>query len=898
MSGTGCTGKNNHGIKPSDLRCDYFQDPLGIDSDIPRLSWKLLSAENNQKQTAYQILVSKKMETLNKDEGDVWNSGKVKSGQSVQVAYSGKKPESGRRYYWKVRVWDKRNIRSAWSEQAYWEMGLLGASEWKARWIGYDCKTAPLLRKEFEVAQSLKEARVYVSGLGYYELRINGSKVGDHVLDPGQTDYEQRVFYVVYDVTENLRPGNNVVAVTLGNGWYNQTAVNNEKYGWKDAVYGSPKMIFQMHLVFDDGSERQIISDETWKGSSGPVISDNLYSGEQYDARLEKEGWDAPGFDDRSWDNVRRVEVPGGKLVCQNIPAAKKVRIIRPARMMNPGPGIYVYDMGQNFAGWVRLKVNAGRGTCIKLRFAEWLGKDGMIDPGSTGYYATGVVQADEYICKGSGNEDWEPRFTYHGFQYVEMKGFPGIPTLDNLEGIVVHTSLQKAGEFHCSDTMMNRLHETALWTESSNLQSIPTDCPHRERCGWLGDAFLTSDMTLYNYEAASFWSKFIHDIETSRKGDVPTNIAPGRRMGGKDPDWGAAFIQLTWNIFLYYGDTSVIRDHYEGMSFFMEHLRKIAKDHIIYQGIGSLFPPGRITPSETPKEFTSTGLYYFCAGVMARMARATGQEKDERKYTSLRQIIKSSFNNRFYNNRGKTYGSQEKNVLALAFDLVPGGDEEPVAKEICRDVAEVHGGHVSTGIFGSRFIYGILGKYGYGEVLRKMLHSESFPGYGYLFSRGATTFWENWGEMRFEDRMTPADDRSKNHPFQGGFDAWFFNGIAGINPDPENPGFRHMILIPQLTNTLDYAEATYNSVYGVISSKWQNSENTFTWSVSVPVNTSATIYVPTDNPQAVFENNKPIIRSDGVKFLRIEKEKSLFEIGSGEYQFTVNRQKKVDCDH
>ena len=622
-------------------------------------------------------------------------------------------------------------------------------------------------------------------------------------------------------------------------------------------------------------------------------MSNNVYAGEQYDARLEQEGWNSPGFDDKGWRYVRSVKGPGGKMVCQNIPPIKKVQKVNPVKITNPKPGVYIYDMGQNFAGWARLKLNAPRDTEIKLRFAEWLGKDGMIDPGSTGYYATGVVPADKYICRGKGMETWEPRFTYHGFQYVEMTGFPGIPTRENLEGIVVHTSVQKAGDFACSDKMINRLHSTALWTELSNLFSIPADCPQREKCGWLGDAFLTSDMTLYNFDAASFWIKFIQDIETSRRGDVPANISPGRRMGGKDPDWGSAYIQLPWNMFLYYGDSSVIMDHYEGMSFFLDHLQKIAKDYIIYEGIGSLFSPGRIMPLETPKEFTSTVLFSYCAVVMARMSHAIGKEQDAEKYRSLVQKIILAFNNRFYNNSTQTYGCQENNVLALAFELVPAKDEEAVARNLCKDVAEVHGGHLSTGIFGSRYIYWVLGKFGYGEIVRKMLNSDTFPGFGYLFSRGATTFWENWGEMKFEDRATPGDDRSKCHPFQGGFDAWFYNGLAGINPDPEIPGFKHIILHPQLTNTLDYAGATYHSVYGLISSKWQNTPDEFRWSVAVPVNTSATLYIPTDTPEDVFENRMKAKRCEGVKFLRIEKGNALYEIGSGEYEFTVGRKKQ-----
>lgn len=884
---TGCTNLFISDVTIDGLRCEYVTNPLGIEASHPRLSWMIRSDIRGQNQTAYQVMVAESLEKLDRNEGDIWDSKKVKSDQSIHVAFQGKKLGSQKRYYWKVRVWDKNNCPSNWSEPAFWEMGLLHADDWKAKWIAYKSASAPLFRKEFEIGKPVKAARVYISGLGYYELNINGTKTGDHVLDPGQTDYEQRTFYVAYDVTAQIKQGANAIGVMLGDGWYHQVAVNHGKYGWKDVVYGVPRLIFQMHLTFSDGSRRIIVSDETWKAFPGPVVFNNIYAGEQYDARLEVPGWDTPDFNDADWQPVKLIEGPGGKLVCQNIPPIRKMKTVKPVQISNPSPGVYVYDMGQNFSGWARLKLQAPEGTKIQLRFSEWLGKDGMIDPGSTGVYATGVVQTDQYICKGTGLEFWEPRFTYHGFRYVEMTGFPGIPSKENLEGIVVHTSLVKAGFFECSDSLINRLHETALWTLTSNLHSIPTDCPHRERCGWLGDAFLISDMTNYNFNAAPFWIKFIQDIETSRKGGVPNNIAPGRRKGGQAPDWGAAFIKLPWNMFLYYNDQSIVAEHYEGMKFFMDYLEKIAKDYIIFEGIGSLFSPGRIMPLETPKEFTSTVLFYFSAGAMARMAEVIGKKQDARKYSSLAQAIKFSFNGKFYNESEKTYGGQEKNVLALAFDLVPDQDQHAVAQNMNRDVVVTHGGHIATGIFGSRYIQEMLISYGYGETLKNMLHQDTFPGYGYLFSRGATTFWENWGELKFEDRNSPGDGRSKSHPFQGGFTAWFYNGIGGINPDPENPGFKHILLRPQFLPGVTFGKAHYNSLYGLIKSEWQILENQTNWKVSVPVNTTASVYIPTLVTEIVQENNVPVKHARDVKLVKTENGNAIFDIGSGDYLFS-----------
>ena len=882
-------GEKAETINPFDLTCEYLKDPLGMDHPAPRLSWKLRSDARDQKQTAYRILVSDQPEVLNRNEGNIWDSRKVQSGQSIQTGYDGLRLESAKRYYWKVRVWDKNDRASAWSAPAYWETGLLETESWKAGWIGLKSDVVPYLRKTFRLSKTPREARVYISGLGYYELRLNGRKVGDHVLDPGQTDYEKRTFYTVYDVTGELVNGENVIGVILGDGWYNQSVVNTEKYGWKHVVYGKPKLICQLRITYEDESQDLILSDPSWKGSSGPIVSSNLYAGEKYDAGLEKKGWDLPGFDDRTWESAVPVDGPGGKLVWQNIPPVKVMQTITPKTITNPSPGVYVYDMGQNFAGWVRLKIKATKGTVIQLRFAEWLAPDGNIDPASTGIYATGVIPTDTYICKGEGTEYWEPRFTYHGFQYVEITGFPGIPGLETLEGKVVYSSLPKAGAFECSDNRFNQLHQMAWWTQVSNLHSIPTDCPNREKCGWLGDAFLTSDMVLYNFDAAAFWTKYLLDIETSRKNGLPSNITPGRRSGGISPDWGAAFIQIVWNLYLYCGDTTVIRKHYEGMTFFLNHLGSISNNHIVETGIGSIFPPGRIYPAETPQAFTSTALFYFCAEAMSQMAKVMGKTQDSNRHAELAQTIKTSFNKKFYDPVAKTYGGQEKNALALAFMLVPETDEKAVADNLNRDTEEIHHGHQKTGVFGSRYLHYVLGKYGYGKTVQKMLNLDSYPGYGYLISLGATTFWENWGEPAFEDRPGIAgNDRSKSHPFQGGFDAWFYQGIAGIHPDPQCPGFRHIIFRPLLTDVLTYAKADFTSVYGAISSKWENQSSGFIWSVSVPVNTTATIFLPTNGQQEILEHNQPIGKSSDIKILGTEDGFTRLRIGSGNYSFTV----------
>lgn len=887
--GYSCVDRKIEGITPVELTCDYSFNPIGIDDRNPSLNWILQSASRNQKQTAYQILVSGSEEKLNGNIGDIWDSQVVNSDQSVHISYKGKTLKSGNRYWWKVRVWDKAGRKSPWSNSSYWEMGLLDQEDWKAKWIGFKSKAAPMFRKEFEIKKTISNARVYISGLGYYELSINGSKIGDHVLDPGQTDYEQRVFYAVYDVTKEIRNGKNAVGVILGNGWYNQTVVNTKKFGWGDVIYGKPRLIAQIHIVYTDGTEELITTNNSWKGSTGPIISDNIYLGEFYDARLEKPGWNKPGYDDSKWEGVDLVDGPGGKLEFQKIQPIKKIKTVKPIQITNPRPGIYVCNMGQNFAGWAKLKVSGQKGQTIELRFAETVFDDGMIDPASTGVYATNTIQTDKYTCKGSGTEEWEPRFTYHGFQYVEVTGFPGIPSLENLEGIVVNTSLEQTGTFECSDQMLNKIHNTILWTTLSNVHGIVTDCPHRERCQWLGD--ILAEMMAYNFNSPLILEKFVHDIETGRRGGPPNHIAPGRRTGGKaSSDWGSTFIQLPYYIYLYYGDISVAKDHYEGMTFFMNYLQSIAKDYIISEGWGDLFEPGSVKSKRTPNALTSTAFFYYDAKLMKEMAIVLGKKDDQQKYTELMENIKSAFVKRFYNEQDKNFGSQTGDAIALNFGLVPKSNENAVAESMKKDIVEKYNWHHSTGHMGTRYIYGELSRFGFGDVAQKMLNQTTYPSFGELFLRGATTVWEYWGEKEIDE--TSAGTRSRNHPFQGGFDVWFYNGIAGINPDPIYPGFKHIILKPQIFGTLNFAKASYHSLYGLIKSEWQLKDKNLTWNVSVPVNTTAEVFVPTSNDSEIIETGIKPENSKGITFLRKESNYTVYSVGSGNYKFVVKPRK------
>ena len=512
-------------IEPFELKCEYINNPLGIENINPKLSWILRSDIRNQKQSAYRILVASSEENLKRNIGDLWDSHKVISDESIYIVYKGKTLSSGMRCWWKVRVWDKDKKKSGWSESASWEMGLLKPEDWKAKWITYDTVKAtaqPLFRKSFSLGKNIKNAVAHISGLGYYELYLNGKKVGDHVLDPGQTNYEDYALYVTYDITGQLKQGENLAGVMLGDGWYNQNRVwdkngyiqrrSGEKGG---LIYGNPLLICQLDIEYSDGSKAQIISDQSWQWANGPVIRSNVYAGEVYNAKKEIANWSSDPKAKADWMPVLIAQNPPPKLIAQCLPPIKRMKEL-PAKSVNKvSEGTYIFDFGQNFAGWTRLKVNAPAGTTITIRTAEEIDSEGKLYTASTGVFATKVEQTEVYTCKGTGTEVWEPGFTYHGFRYAEVTGLPFKPDTDLLTGIVVYSSVAEAGSFACSDEQINRLHQLARWTITSNLHSIPTDCPAREKCGWLGDAHAMVTMGIYNFGMETFWTKYLYDIRS-----------------------------------------------------------------------------------------------------------------------------------------------------------------------------------------------------------------------------------------------------------------------------------------------------------------------------------------------------------------------------------------------
>ncbi len=904
-------------VRVTDLRCEYLADPLGIDVVQPRLSWKLGSQWRGQRQTAYQVLAASEEKRLVEDKADLWDSGKVASDQSIHVVYTGKPMTARTRCYWKVRVWDRDDKPTAFSETAVWEMGLPAPEDWQAKWIsargegvglpnasfrvgdpvppskrGQDARDtqgqdalatqakspqpAPLFRKAFTLAKRVRSARIYICGLGYYELHLNGAKVGDHVLDPAFTRYDRRALYVTYDVTRQLRKGPNALGVILGNGWYNmhtRCVWDFDKAPWRDR----PALLCQLEITFDDDSKMVVASDATWRVTTGPLLFDSIRNGEKYDARLEKAGWDAADANDTGWSVAQVVPGPKGKLTAQMMPPIKINKLVKPVKLSEPKPGVYVFDMGQNMAGWVRLRVFGPAGHEVVMRYGERLNPDGTLDQKEIGQHIkTGLPQTDTYILKGRGTELWEPRFVYHGFQYVEVTGLPGKPSLNALEARVVHTAFDPAGTFECSNDLFNRIQRNTLWSYVSNFVGYPTDCPHREKNGWTGDAHLAAETGLYNFDAASAYTKWLNDLKDEQRptGELAA-IIPTSGWGyqwGNGPAWDSAYVLIPWYLYQYRGDARILAEHYDQLKLYVDYLTSRAKNHIVAIGLGD-WAPAKTT---TPEKVTSTGYYYRDALIVSRAAALLGKTEDAKKYGGLASAIRDAFNKEFYDSKTGLYagGTQTAMSCALYHGLVPPQERGKVLGKLVESI-QAKDGHLDAGILGTKYLIDSLTANDRADVVYGMATKTDYPSWGRWLEEGATTLWEQWD-----------GNASRNHIMFGHISAWFYQTLAGINPDPEMVGFKHIIIRPQLLGDVKWARAEHESMYGTIKSAWEIRDGKFSLKIAVPVNTSATVYVPCDKQNAIAEGPGSTYRADHARFLRLEDRYAVFEVESGTYEF------------
>ncbi len=1047
------------------LRCEYLASPVGIDVLEPRLSWQIVDRRRGARQTAYQVLVASSETNLAADQGDLWDSGRVESDQSVHVVYAGKPLKSHQQCHWKVRIWDQEGKVAPWSKPARWSMGILTLSEWQAQWLRYTkpfqrtveagspaeelrpsdaswiwtgegdaavevpqgkrffrrtielrgklrprwaylviaaddsfrlwlntakvCENkpeedawrrayevelteklrpgrnvlavdvdnarpspagvamklvveladgkrmswvtdgtwkatatpaagreffavdlddngwnaaavtgrvgiepwkvpetgksvgwsqeapSPVFRKAFSVKGPIRRATAYVCGLGYHELRLNGDKVGDHVLDPAFTRYDRRALYVAHDVTGQIRQGENALGVMLGNGWYNmhtRATWNFDQSPWRS----EPTMLLHLRIELEDGTVQTVASDSSWQASTGPVVLDSIRAGEVYDARLEMPGWDTAEFDARAWAEPEIAAAPGGTLASQMMPPIRVTESIEPVAVSEPEPGVYVFDMGQHFPGWVQLRVRGQRGAKVALRYSERIDAAGMIERSEISkFVCEGPFQTDTYILKGEGLEVWEPRFVYHGFRYVEVTGLAEKPGLDLLRGRVVHTDFARPGQFECSNELFNRLAQLTEWSYRSNFHGYPTDCPQREKNGWTGDAHLAAEQAMYRFENTASYRKWIQDIhdEQRQSGEICA-IVPTSGWGyawGNGPAWDSAFLIIPWYVYTYRGDIRILADHYERMRLYVDYLTSRAENGIVKIGLGDWVPADTVTPNT----ITSTGYYYADTKIVAQAAKILGKTGDAQKYSALAEEIRKAFNREFYKGDGVYLNGSQTALSCVVYQgLVEDSEREAVMKRLAEQVAG-RNDHLDVGILGAKYLFHTLSENGRHDLAYHILNQKTPPSYGDWVEKGATTLWEDWQGVS-----------SLNHIMFGDLVTWFYQKLAGINADPAQAGFKHAVIRPMPVADLSHVTATTESMYGTIRSAWKKgADGSLVLEVTLPANTTGTVYVPAESEAGVEVDGG----TDGVRFLRMEAGYAVYEVESGSYRFAVH---------
>jgi alpha-L-rhamnosidase len=913
-------------LKLANLQCEYKAAPQGVDVTSPQLSWQLQSTGYNTTQTAYHVLVADNLENLNKNMGNTWDSKKVSSSASIQVLYKGKPLQSAKTYYWKVMVWDNQQHTSDWSKPAQWQMGLLTKADWKgAQWIAYDelpdslhivphihergpkklglaNDVLPLFRKTFTVNKPVKKATLYICGLGHFELSVNGTKTGDHFLDPGWTDYEDQALYVPFDVTSELKQGNNAIGVMLGNGFY--YIPRDKRYRKMTGAYGYPKMICRLVSEYADGTTESVVSDQSWKTAAGPITYTSIYGGEDYNANLEQPGWNKADFNDATWKKVMIV-TGSPQLDAQIAEPLKVFQQLSAKSVKSLGAGVtgqylkskdttikqqvmknrILYDFGQNLSGIVQIKVNGNKGDTVRIYPAELLTAEGTVNQkgsGSQHYY--------DYVLKGSGEETWQPRFTYYGFRYAQVENAvqPGdvnpqkLPVIIGIKSLHTHNAAAEVGTFSCSNPLFNKTFALVDWAIRSNMASVFTDCPHREKLGWLEEAHLVGTSIRYTYDIANLSRKCITDMQFAQtpEGLVPEIAPEFTNFGGifrDSPEWGSNAIILPWYVYQWYGDKKVLNDSYPMMLKYLDYLAGMARNHILTQGLGDWYDLGPNSPGlsqNTTKGVTATAIYHYDLQIMGKIARLLSKPADAARFDKLAAAIRKSFNNTFYNAQTKQYatGSQTANAMAVYCGLVEPQNKEAVIANLIRDIRN-RNNSLTAGDIGFRYLLRVLDDAGRSDVIFDMNSREDVPGYGYQLAKGATALTESWPALA---------GVSNNHLMLGHIVEWFYGALAGIRQGDSGVAFKDIEIRPEPVGNVTFARASHLSPYGTISSKWEKKENQFVLDIEVPANTQASVFLPVSKSAKLTVNGKP------VKYLSYENGKVLIKTGSGIYHFVA----------
>jgi len=891
-------------LSVTNLRCESTQNPLGIDISNPRLSWELRSNQRNVLQTAYRILVADDSALLKKEMGNIWDSKKTISPASIEVQYNGRALQSVKKYFWKLMVWDNKGNSSAWSNITTWQMGLLNRSDWNnAQWIGYDeivdslriaphihlngkrswgprRNILPLMRREFSVNKNIKTATTYICGLGQFEMYLNGKKIGDHFLDPGWTNYSKHAQYVTFDITNELKNGDNAFGVMLGNGFY---YIPGQRYRKMTGAYGHPKMIMRTVIEYTDGSVENIMSDKSWQTFSSPIIFSSIYGGEDYDANLEQEDWDQPGFlrDGTNWLNVIITTGPE-KLESQLQQPLKLLEIFPVKTKTKLTSNIWVYDLGQNFSGIPAITVSGNNGDTVKIFCAELTNADGTANQ-----KATGSPSYFTYILKGGKDENWQPRFTYTGFRYMEVHCIPKdslkpAPLVKNIEGLHFRNAANRVGSFSSSNDLFNKTNTLIDWAIKSNIVSVFTDCPHREKLGWLEQTHLMGASVQYNYDVASLCRKVIKDMMNAQYADgkIP-EIAPEFTVFtppfDESPEWGSAAIILPWYNYKWYGDKQTLSEAYNMMAGYIQYLKNKSTDNILSHGLGDWFdigPKKSGFAQMTKMGITATATYYYDLTIMIEVAKLLNKTDDMKIYQLIAAEVKRSFNDKFFDKQKLQYdsASQAANAMALYMGLVEPQNKKAVTDALIKDI-KGRNNALTAGDIGYRYVVRALEEARRSDVIFDMNSRDDVPGYGFQLKHGATALTESWQAY---------ESVSNNHFMLGHLMEWFYAGLAGIKQADNSVAYNKIEIDPQPAGDVTSAKGNYHSVYGEIISDWRKKGNEFALNVEIPVNTTATVYLPAAKNSVVRENGK-IIKANYVAG------KAIVKIGSGKYNFKVN---------
>lgn len=898
------------------LTIEMAVNPLVVNQKTPKLGWQLVSENKNVSQKYYQVLVSSTEAKIQNNEGDVWDSGKIKSDKSQQVYYTGKPLNEETKYFWKVKIWNQNDVASTWSKNAFFrvapaEKGL------KPTWIGAILKSdshlpegrnyhavtfkkekkeaivnavdslarrSIMLRKTFSIAKKIKEAVVFISGLGHYELTINNKKVGNSQFAPLWTDYDKTVYYNTYEVPINeLQKGENVVGVLLGNGMYNMVA---ERYAKFYVSFGPPTLFFKMKVTYEDGCQEIVQSDGSWKYSLSPITYNSIFGGEDYNANLEQPGWDTPKFDDKSWKKVVIQEAPKGKLVPQTAAPIQIEKHYQVKEFKEIQPNTFVFNMGQNVSGFPTIKVKGNKGQTIRV----WVG-EGLNDDGTVGQGRSGKPYYYQYTLKGDGVEEWQPKFSYYGYQYIQIDNVnykeikkENLPLVVDITSNFVYNSSGEAGTFECSNPIFTKAHELINNAIKSNFQSVFTDCPHREKLGWIEETHLNGPGLFFNYNLQTYIPGLMQNIaDAQRENGLIPSVVPEYVVFGGDftdsPEWGVAGVILPWMYYEYYGDSSLIEKYYPVMKKYVDYLSTTSKNGIVSHGLGDWYDYGPHPAGyskNSPIALSATSHYFFGASLVAKAAKLLHKEEDYIQYSSLTNSIKGAFNKAFFNPETKQYGtgSQFSNAVPLFMDIVSPSNRKAVLTNLLEDIKN-KGYRLTTGDVGNRYLFQVLARNNQNEVLYQMHNHTDAPGYGFQIKFGLTTLTEQWD---------PRKGNSWNHFMLGQIEEWLYQSLAGILPDAEHPGFKHFFIQPELVGDLTFVKSSYKSNYGLIVSEWKKVNNKAVFTITIPANTSATVKLPVQSGRIITINGITLQQSKKVVHFDTKTTTSNLNLGSGSY--------------